>query len=80
METVNELIKKYVKAALTESARFVRASDVAKDLHTLNKASIWDEGYRSGFSNAMRQMSDEPNAPKTPNPYHEETKKAGDKA
>lgn len=29
----------------------------------------WDQGYRLGFSNAMRRMSDEPNAPTTPNPY-----------
>ena len=32
-------------------------------------AKAWDEGYRSGFSNAMRRMSDEPDAPTTPNPY-----------
>ncbi|UUW88371.1 hypothetical protein [Pimelobacter simplex] len=32
----------------------------------------WDEGYGSGHSNAMRRMSDEPNAPTTPNPYSEE--------
>jgi hypothetical protein len=29
----------------------------------------WDEGYRAGFSNAMRRMSDEPNAPTSTNPY-----------
>jgi hypothetical protein len=29
----------------------------------------WDEGYKSGWSNAMRRMSDEPHAPITPNPY-----------
>lgn len=29
----------------------------------------WDQGYASGSSNAMRRMSDEPSAPKTPNPY-----------
>ena len=33
------------------------------------KAEAWDAGYRSGHSNAMRQMSDEPDAPKTPNPH-----------
>jgi hypothetical protein len=32
-------------------------------------AAAWDQGYRSGLSNAMRRMSDEPNAPTTPNPY-----------
>lgn len=32
----------------------------------------WDEGYTSGHSNAMRYMSDEPNAPRTPNPYRSE--------
>ena len=29
----------------------------------------WNEGYVAGHSNAMRQMSDEPDAPKSPNPY-----------
>jgi hypothetical protein len=33
------------------------------------RAETWAEGYRSGYSNAMRRMSDEPNAPTTPNPY-----------
>lgn len=33
------------------------------------KADVWDEGYTSGHSNAMRRMSDEPDAPTTPNPY-----------
>lgn len=33
------------------------------------RAEAWDEGYRSGSSNAMRRMSDEPSAPKTANPY-----------
>lgn len=33
------------------------------------RAEAWDAGYRSGFSNAMRRMSDEPNAPTTPNPH-----------
>lgn len=36
---------------------------------TAAKAEAWDEGYASGHSNAMRRMSDEPNAPTTPNPY-----------
>lgn len=31
----------------------------------------WTEGYWSGFSNAMRRMSDEPDAPTTPCPYSE---------
>lgn len=35
-------------------------------------ARVWDEGYKSGHSNAMRRMSDEPNAPTTPNPYRRE--------
>jgi len=34
------------------------------------RAEAWDEGYTSGHSNAMRRMSDEPDAPTTPNPYH----------
>lgn len=29
----------------------------------------WDEGYRSGFSRAMRRMSDEPNVQPATNPY-----------
>lgn len=29
----------------------------------------WEKGYASGFSNAMRRMSDEPDAPTSPNPY-----------
>lgn len=33
------------------------------------QAEAWDRGYTSGHSNAMRQMSDEPNAPTTPNPF-----------
>lgn len=33
------------------------------------KAEAWDEGRAAGFSNAMRRMSDEPNAPASPNPY-----------
>lgn len=33
------------------------------------RAEVWAEGYASGFSNAMRRMSDEPNAPTTSNPY-----------
>lgn len=32
-------------------------------------AEAWDQGYASGHSNAMRRMSDEPNAPTTLNPY-----------
>jgi hypothetical protein len=32
-------------------------------------AGAWDAGYIAGHSNAMRQMSDEPDAPKSPNPY-----------
>lgn len=37
--------------------------------HARREAEAWEEGYRSGFSNAMRRMSDEPEAPTTPNPY-----------
>jgi hypothetical protein len=32
-------------------------------------ADAWDRGYTSGHSNAMRRMSDEPDAPTSPNPY-----------
>lgn len=38
------------------------------------KAAAWSNGYASGFSNAMRRMSDEPNAPITPNPYRSEAR------
>lgn len=44
-----------------------------EELIRRHRAEAWDEGYRSGHSNAMRQMSDEPNAPTTPNPYEETT-------
>lgn len=30
---------------------------------------VWDAGYIAGHSHAMRQMSDEPHAPKPINPY-----------
>ena len=40
-------------------------------------AAAWQEGYTSGHSNAMRQMSDEPNAPTTPNPYRAEEVRRG---
>lgn len=40
-------------------------------------AVAWDEGYTSGHSNAMRRMSDEPNAPTTPNPYRAEEVRRG---
>lgn len=32
-------------------------------------AQAWGQGYASGHSNAMRRMSDEPDAPTSPNPY-----------
>lgn len=32
-------------------------------------AEAWDKGYVAGHSDAMRRMSDEPNAPTSPNPY-----------
>lgn len=35
------------------------------------RAQAWDQGYTSGHSNAMRRMSDEPNAPTTPNPHRD---------
>ena len=34
------------------------------------QGAAWDRGYTSGGSNAMRRMSDEPNAPTSPNPYN----------
>lgn len=46
---------------------FERLIDITSDL-----AQAWEEGYTSGHSNAMRQMSDEPNAPKSSNPYRED--------
>lgn len=36
---------------------------------TTARAETWTNGYLSGYSNAMRRMSDEPDAPTTPNPY-----------
>lgn len=35
------------------------------------RAEAWERGRRAGFSNAMRRMSDEPNAPEPKNPYLE---------
>ena len=40
-----------------------------RDRETAAKA--WDRGYTAGHSNAMRRMSDEPNAPTSRNPYAE---------
>ena len=48
-------------------ATALRALVTTEDRATIER--VWDEGYRSGHSNAMRRMSDEPNAPTTPNPY-----------
>lgn len=45
------------------------AAPVVAAIRDEAKAEAWDEGYRSGHSNAMRRMSDEPDAPTTPNPY-----------
>jgi hypothetical protein len=41
-------------------------------LERLIAEKVWGQGYASGWSNAMRIMSDEPNAPKTENPYRAE--------
>ena len=43
----------------------VHAEDGAGD----GWAKAWDRGYVAGHSNAMRRMSDEPNAPSSRNPY-----------
>jgi hypothetical protein len=45
--------------------------DETQTAYTLRliQAAAWRQGYASGLSNAMRRMSDEPNAPITPNPY-----------
>lgn len=51
--------------------------EVVMDLKMVGDAAkaalkeAWQKGYTSGHSNAMRQMSDEPNAPTAPNPYDE---------
>lgn len=44
------------------------------------RAEAWGEGYRSGKSNAMRRMSDEPNAPTTANPYRAALTEARDES
>lgn len=33
------------------------------------RAMDWDQGYAHGFSDAMRRMSDEPDAPTSTNPH-----------
>ena len=43
------------------------------------RAEAWDEGYTAGHSNAMRRMSDEPNAPTSPNPYRFARTTGGDR-
>ena len=35
----------------------------------LAKFEAWEQGFASGHSNAMRRMSDEPDAPIPTNPY-----------
>lgn len=56
-----------------EPDRYLRLADAALAVMRPDgdpaAAVAWDEGYTSGHSNAMRQMSDEPHAPKTANPY-----------
>jgi hypothetical protein len=45
--------------------------DHLEALITEEMAGAWDLGYTAGHSNAMRRMSDEPNAPTSPNPFRE---------
>ncbi len=39
------------------------------DRLTTRQAEVWQEGYVSGHSRAMRRMSDEPNVEPGTNPY-----------
>ena len=68
----NALIERFAafehSRALADHAASVVEAIVAREVAAA-KAEAWDEGYRSGFSNAMRRMSDEPGAPTTLNPH-----------
>lgn len=44
-------------------------ADYLEPIIRAREAKAWDGGYVSGHSNAMRRMSDEPDAPTTANPY-----------
>jgi uncharacterized membrane protein len=50
-----------------------RTNEEALNVIETYMAHAWNLGYASGHSNAMRRMSDEPNAPRTPNPYKKES-------
>lgn len=43
--------------------------DTIDSITTEAEAKAWQRGYNSGLSNAMRRMSDEPDAPTTSNPF-----------
>lgn len=58
------------EAFVSEPRRMFSPTDVARMLADA-RAEAWDKGYTSGHSNAMRRMSDEPDAPTSPNPYRE---------
>ena len=49
-----------------------RAMTVSKAIASIiekREAVAWALGYTAGHSNAMRRMSDEPDAPTSPNPF-----------
>lgn len=46
--------------------------DMDEAIHAI-QADAWDEGYKSGRSRAMRQMSDEPDVKPGKNPYRKDT-------
>jgi hypothetical protein len=56
-------------AGLFESDRAKDAVDSTLDWLREQLGGAWGSGYASGWSNAARRFSDEPNAPITPNPY-----------
>ena len=64
-----------VRAECCEVARVVMAvadAEIAAQVEaavSVARAEAWDKGYTAGHSNAMRRMSDEPNVPKSQNPY-----------
>lgn len=58
-----------VEVALWETRWRYRPGQARAGEGALRMACAWEEGYAAGHSNAMRRMSDEPNAPTSPNPY-----------
>jgi len=68
MDCPDDQRRELYRADLIAGQHIARAVIAEAALDTA-RADAWDQGYGFGHSNAMRQMSDEPNAPTSPNPY-----------